>query len=121
MLSRLQRMCSAGNLTLASVFCTAIGLGLFPTMVDAAPRGGFQLEEATIADVHRAILARQLTVTQLVNAYLKRIETYGGTCVKGPVDPATGFQLGDIEPIEHAGKLNAIITINVRGKRSKTD
>jgi amidase len=31
------------------------------------------------------------------------------------------LQLSDIEPIEHAAKLNAIITVNVRGKRSKTD
>ena len=40
---------------------------------------------------------------------------------EGAVDPATGFQLGDIEPIEHAGKVNALITLNLRGKRSKTD
>src|SRR4030095_5826186 len=80
----------------------------------------FQIEEATIADVHRAILTRQLTATQLVTAYLRRIEAYNGTCVGGAVDPATGFQLGDIEPIEHAGKLNALITINLRGKRCKT-
>ena len=66
-------------------------------------------------------LARQLTATQLVNAYLKRIAAYNGRCVNGAVDPATGFQLGDIEPVEHAGQLNALITINLRGKRSKTD
>jgi Asp-tRNA(Asn)/Glu-tRNA(Gln) amidotransferase A subunit family amidase len=87
----------------------------------AAQKRSFRVEEATIADIHRAILARQLTATELVNAYLKRIEAYNGTCVKGAVDPATGLQLGDIEPIEHAGKLNALITINLRGKRSKTD
>jgi amidase len=86
-----------------------------------APRNSFQVEEATIADVHRAMLARQLTATQLVNEYLKRITAYNGTCVRGAVDPATGFQLGDIEPWEHAGRLNALITINLRGKRSKTD
>ena len=87
----------------------------------AAQRTQFRIEEATIADIHRAILARQLTATQLVNAYLKRIAAYNGTCVKGAVDPATGFQLGDIEPVEHAGQINALITINLRGKRSKTD
>jgi amidase len=96
-------------------------LTLLPATAYAAERRAFQVEEATIADVHRAILARQLTATQLVNAYLKRIEMYGGTCVRGAVDVATGLQLIDIEPIEHAGKLNAIITVNVRGKRSKTD
>lgn len=103
------------------VICAAMVLTLLPATVYAAERKAFQVEEATIADVHRAILARQLTATQLVNAYLKRIEMYGGTCVRGAVDDATGLQLGDIEPIEHAGKLNAIITVNVRGKRSKTD
>ncbi|MBM4297625.1 MAG: amidase [Deltaproteobacteria bacterium] len=86
----------------------------------AQPRR-FRLEEATIADVHRAIRAKQLTATQLVNHYLKRVEAYNGTCVKGAVDPATGFQLGDIEPIENAGKLNALMTLNLRGKRSRTD
>jgi hypothetical protein len=33
----------------------------------AAATGRFRLEEATIADVHRAILAKQLTSTELVN------------------------------------------------------
>jgi len=86
-----------------------------------AQKRAFRVEETSIADIHRAILARQLTATELVNAYLKRIEAYNGTCVKGAVDPATGLQLGDIEPVEHASKLNALITINLRGKRSKTD
>src|SRR3989440_2226863 len=81
----------------------------------------FHLEEASIADIHRAMRARQLTATRLVNLYLKRIDTYNGRCVSGAVDPATGYVLGDIEPIEHAGKLNALITLNLRGKRSKTD
>ena len=40
---------------------------------------------------------------------------------QGTVDPATGFVLGDIEPIENAGKLGAIMTLNIRGKRSRTD
>ncbi|MBI2987680.1 MAG: amidase [Deltaproteobacteria bacterium] len=81
----------------------------------------FRLHEATIADVHRAFKAKQLTATQLVNFYLKRIEAYNGTCVKGDVDPATGLQLGDITPVEKAGQLNALMTLNIRGKRSKTD
>src|SRR5215471_10929523 len=88
--------------------------------VSAAP-AGFHLEEASIADVQRAILAKQLTAKDLVGLYLKRIEAYTGTCVRGAVDSATGFQLGDIEGVEHAGQLNALITINIRGKRSKTD
>ena len=105
----------------ASLLCAAAAVGLLTVLPAGAQQPTFRLEEATIADIHRAILARQLTATQLVNEYLKRIETYNGTCVKGAVDPATGFQLGDIEPIENAGKLNALMTINLRGKRSKTD
>jgi amidase len=85
------------------------------------PTQRFRLQEATIADVHRAIKAKQLTVTHLVRFYLKRIEAYNGVGVKGAVDPATGLQLGEVEPIENAGQLNALITLNLRGKRSRTD
>jgi amidase len=107
----------SGRWNHARVLGPALLLALLPATAQAA----FEVEEATIADVHRAILARQLTATQLVKAYLERIEKYGGTCVSGAVDAATGLQLGDTAPIEHAGKLNALITINIRGKRSKTD
>jgi Asp-tRNA(Asn)/Glu-tRNA(Gln) amidotransferase A subunit family amidase len=86
----------------------------------AAP-AEFHLQEASIADVHRAILAKQLTAKELVGAYLKRIDAYNGRCVNGAIDRATGFQLGDVEGVEKAGKINALITINLRGKRSKTD
>src|SRR5215467_14089842 len=67
----------------------------------AAPR--FHLEEATIADVHRAIRAKEITAEQLVQLYFKRIEAYGGRCVRGAVDPATGVMLGEITPVENAG------------------
>lgn len=84
----------------------------------AAP---FRLEEASIADVHRAMMAHELTATQLVTFYLKRIEAYNGRCVAGAIDPATGLQLGEITPKPKAGQLNAIITVNRRGQRSRTD
>jgi len=83
----------------ATTACATVAVASLSTMPAAAQRAVFRLEEASIADVHRAILARQLTATQLVGDYLKRIEAYNGTCVKGAVDPATGFQLGDIEPV----------------------
>jgi amidase len=101
--------------TTLRIVVTAV-LGLWPLAAAAA----FHLEEATIADIHRAILAKELTATQLVGLYLKRIEAYNGQCVKGAAD-ASGFVLGDIEPIENAGKLGALMTLNIRGKRSKTD
>ncbi|HEY7297446.1 MAG TPA: amidase family protein [Xanthobacteraceae bacterium] len=81
----------------------------------------FRLEEATIADVQRAIRGRQITAEQLVNLYFKRIAAYNGTCVKGEADPTTGLMLGEIAPIENAGQVNAYMTLNIRGKRSKTD
>src|SRR6266446_4694824 len=112
MLPRCPRMCALG---------ATVVLGLGSTVAVAAEQRSFRIEEASIADVHRAIMARQLTATELVSEHLKRIAVCNGTCVKGAVDPATGFQLGDIEPVEHAGKLNALITLNLRGKRSKTD
>jgi amidase len=92
-----------------------------PIEASAAPAWQFHLEEATIADVHRAIRAKQITAVQLVSLYLKRIEAYNGTCVKGDIDPATGLMLGELTPIENAGQVNAYLTLNVRGKRSKTD
>jgi len=90
-------------------------------MAKAASAPRFHLEEATIADVHRAIRAKEMTAEQLVQLYFKRIEAYNGTCVKGEVDPATGLMLGEITPIESAGQVNAYMTLNIRGKRSKTD
>src|SRR5450631_198158 len=103
------------RMPLQTVVVSAV-LGLWPFAASA----GFHLQEATIADIHRAILAKELTATELVGLYLKRIEAYNGQCIKGAVD-ANGFVLGDIEPIEKAGKVGALMTLNIRGKRSKTD
>src|SRR6266446_10431525 len=92
-----------------------------PSEVTAQQGWRFHLEEATIADVHRAMRAKQITAEQLVRLYFKRIEAYNGTCVKGEIDPETGLMLGEITPIENAGQVNAYMTLNIRGKRSKTD
>ncbi|HSF48999.1 MAG TPA: amidase family protein, partial [Burkholderiales bacterium] len=81
---------------------------------NAAETKGFHLEEATIADVHRAFRTKQLTATRLVNLYLNRIKAYNGTCVEGALDPATGLHLGDITPIANAGQLNAFTTLNLK-------
>jgi amidase len=105
-------------LGICSAMLCAAHLGLVAKAA-SAPR--FHLEEATIADVHRAIRAKEITAEQLVQHYFKRIGAYNGTCVKGEVDPATGLMLGEIAPIENAGQVNAYMTLNIRGKRSKTD
>ena len=78
----------------------------------AQPAGAgrkFQIVEATIADIHKAIRSQQLTATQLVNMYLARIKAYNGTCVNEP----QGI-LGPVSPIPHAGAINALMTLNLR-------
>ncbi|MGE0563547.1 MAG: amidase family protein [Pseudolabrys sp.] len=44
----------------------------------AAPDQPFQLEEATIADLHAAIRAGAVTVTQVVQHYLRRVHAFNG-------------------------------------------
>jgi len=61
-----------------------VARGLWPF----AAMGSFHLQEATIADIHRAILAKELTATELVGLYLKRIEAYNGQCIKATSMPA---------------------------------
>jgi len=104
-----------------SIGTAVLNVEYLAVMAKAASAPRFHLEEATIADVHRAIRAKEITAEQLVQLYFKRIEAYNGTCVKGEVDPATGLMLGEITPIANAGQVNAYMTLNIRGKRSKTD
>ncbi|WP_428385921.1 amidase [Nevskia ramosa] len=80
-------------------------LSSLPTL--AAP--SFAVEEATIADIQKAILARQITATEVVNLHLKRIKAYDGVCVKQP-----DGVLGKIETIPNAGQINAYATLNLR-------
>lgn len=69
----------------------------------------FQIVEATIADIHRAIKHGEITCVELVSMYLDRIAAYNGTCVDQP----NGL-LGFITPIPHAGQINALMTLNLR-------
>jgi Asp-tRNA(Asn)/Glu-tRNA(Gln) amidotransferase A subunit family amidase len=70
---------------------------------------GFRVEEATIDDIQTAILKRKTTVTEVVTQYLKRIKAYNGTCVDEP----EGL-LGPVSMIPDAGKVNALMTLNLR-------
>jgi Asp-tRNA(Asn)/Glu-tRNA(Gln) amidotransferase A subunit family amidase len=105
------------------VFLLGIGViaGEPVSAADPASEHRFRLEEATIVDVHRAIRSGQITAEQLVNLYFKRIEAYNGTCVQGARDPENGLMYGDITAIANAGQLNAYLTLNIRGRRSRTD
>lgn len=83
---------------------------------EAAPAGqtspshtGFHLEEASIRDIQRAIVAREITSVGLVERYLKRIRAYNGVCVNEPM----GI-LGPITTIPHARQINALCTLNLR-------
>ena len=77
-----------------------------PAQEQAAP---FQIEESTITEIQAAILGGDLTSTQMVELYLDRIKAYNGTCVDQP----EGI-LGPITTVARAGKVNALITLNLR-------
>ena len=108
---RLRRLLArAPSAALAAALAVTAGWwGTEALAAPARPAGKFHLEEATIASIQSAILAKQLTSTELVKLYLARIKAYNGTCVKQP----QGI-LGPIETIPHAGQINALSTLNLR-------
>ena len=75
----------------------------------------FHLQEASIADIQRAIMAKKITSTNLVELYLKRVKSYNNTCVSEPM----GI-LGPITTIPHARQVNALSTLNLRPPARKT-
>src|SRR5687768_14339516 len=92
------------RLTIALILAVAA-----TTAMTAQRAARFQLQEATIADIQRAIQAKQITTVGLVELYLKRIKAYDGPCVNEP----QGI-LGPITTIPHAGQINALSTLNLR-------
>jgi len=94
---------------LASASALALGLLTPATPAVAADPSTFHVEEATIADIQHAILAKELTSTQLVKMYLTRIKAYNGPGVEEP----NGL-LGKVNLIPHAKGINAICTLNLR-------
>ena len=97
---------------IASAFISLLVSGVLPSASWSAPAaqsGGFRLEEATIADIQGAIQRRELTTTQVVQAYLTRIKAYNGVCVDQP----EGL-LGTVTPRPNAGQINALMTLNLR-------
>ncbi|HSW30476.1 MAG TPA: amidase family protein [Longimicrobiales bacterium] len=77
---------------------------LLPLPVAAQRVGGVELMELTIAEAHRAMLARTLTARQLVEAYLARIEAYDK---KGP--SFNSLILVNPRAIETADSLDALL------------
>src|SRR5262245_36227199 len=70
---------------------------------------GFEVHEATIEQIQQAIRGKQVTTRGVVEAYLRRIRAYNGTCVNEP----QGI-LGPVTPIAHARQINALSTLNLR-------
>jgi Asp-tRNA(Asn)/Glu-tRNA(Gln) amidotransferase A subunit family amidase len=108
-----------GSLGLTALLTLVVGLGAASAATAGKSKpshhypsyGGFQIEEATIPDIQEAILRRKVTTTDIVEMYLKRIKAYNGTCVSQP----EGI-LGPITMVPNAGKVNAIMTLNLRPK-----
>jgi Asp-tRNA(Asn)/Glu-tRNA(Gln) amidotransferase A subunit family amidase len=95
--------------TLVAACLFAVG-GIHVRMEAAAGKpAAFSVEEATIDDIQKAILSKQVTTVDVVNMYLTRIKAYNGTCV----NQSEGL-LGPISTIAHAGQINALSTLNLR-------
>jgi len=69
----------------------------------------FDVHEATIADIQRALQGKRITTVALVEQYLRRIKAFNGTCVNEP----KGI-LGPVTTIPRAGQINALSTLNLR-------
>jgi amidase len=99
---------------LGRFFAPAAGLAILSLGWGAPARAAdsgaaFHVEEATIADIQEAILAKRLTATELVKLYLARIKAYNGPDVEEP----QGI-LGPIKPIRNSRQVDALITLNLR-------
>jgi amidase len=104
-----------------------------PEMSYAKPEKEFHLVEATIDDVQAAIRSGQITCSELIELYFKRIEAYSGKCTayqdetgatRAPdliMPSGKAVELGALTPIQNAGQLNAFSNLNIRGLRSETD
>jgi amidase len=80
------------------------------TAVGQAPRAqAFNVHEATIADLQRALQSRRVTTAGVVEQYLRRIKAFNGRCVNEP----QGI-LGTVTTIANAGQINALSTLNLR-------
>ncbi|HEX7079725.1 MAG TPA: amidase [Gammaproteobacteria bacterium] len=93
----------------AHLLVAALSLLAAASRVAGQTSEAFQVEEATIADIQSALLDGRITTVGLVEAYLRRIKAYNGTCVNEPQG-----RLGPITTIPHAGRINALSTLNLR-------
>src|SRR4051812_37593024 len=90
-------------------FAIALALATAAGLFAADTKPALKIEEATIADIQAAILAKKITATDVVKLYLARIKAYNGPGVEMP----EGWY-GPSKFIAHAKGINALGTINLR-------
>ncbi len=88
---------TSGSSTASAVTLAVLGaLGVGATASAAAP-GKFQVEEATISQIHEAITSGATTCKGVVEAYIERARAYNGVCTAlitkdgANVKPAQGY------------------------------
>ena len=87
------------------IACAALASAWAISATIASAQGTFQIEEATIGDIQRAIRQGETTCVQVVEAYVQRARTYNGICTQlvtadgGPVAPGRGTVRAGV-PIE---------------------
>jgi len=97
-----------------AALATAGFTAMTPGVASAA--GKFQLEEATIADIHGAIRSGQVTCKGVVQAYLDRVRAYNGVCTKlvtskGESIPAATGTMRAGAPLRFPTKTTAAATL----------
>ena len=83
---------------IASMVTRTVVLGSVLTIgsISAFAQGTFEVEEATIDDIHEAIQQGNTTCVQVVQAYVDRAKAYNGICTQlvtedgGPITPGKG-------------------------------
>ena len=86
---------------------TLLAAGAVAGHAQRAP--SFDVHEATVADIQRALRTKRITTVGVVEQYLRRIKAYNGPCVNEP----QGI-LGPVTTIPRAGQINALSTLNLR-------
>jgi Asp-tRNA(Asn)/Glu-tRNA(Gln) amidotransferase A subunit family amidase len=100
---------SWSNIGYRAVAVVLVILVVGPAAGNAQRPRAFDVHEATIADIQRALQSKRITTVGLVEQYLQRIKAYNGTCVNEP----QGI-LGPVTTIPRAGQINALSTLNLR-------
>jgi amidase len=90
-----------------TVVLTLLVAGAIAGHAQRAP--SFDVHEATVADIQRALRTKRVTTVGVVEQYLRRIKAFNGTCVSEP----QGI-LGPVTTIARAGQINALSTLNLR-------